>query len=81
MVRVGGRTLAVAPAPMPVRGLRGRSEKRALGIEREHGLGEPLRFERAEELRKPRCLSKRPEMQPPPKAESALTGKATAWSL
>ena len=73
---MGGRTLAVAPAPMPVRGLRGRREERALGIEREHGLGRPLRSERAIEKRRPRRLSKRAEREPTPKAERALTGKA-----
>ena len=76
MVRVGGRTRAVAPAPMPVRGLNGRHEERALGIEGEHGLGEPLRSERARGRRWTRNLSKRSEMEPSPEAERALTGKA-----
>lgn len=80
MVRVGGRTLAVAPAPKPHWVLNGRREERALGIEEEDGLGEPLRSERAKGRRWPRLLLKRAERKPPPKAERALTGKAPEWA-
>ena len=49
VVRVGGRTLAVTRACMLLQGPTGQREKEALGKAREHGLGEPLRSERAVE--------------------------------
>ena len=76
MVRVGGRTLAVSRASLLLQGPTGRREKQAQGKAREHGLGEPLRSERAVEQETTVSLSERPERRPTPEAESALTGKA-----
>jgi len=81
VVRVGRRTLAVAPVPVGRTSLGGNREMQAAGITERHGRGVPLRVERRWTARSTTTLPMRDENCGQPKAASALAGKAPAWTL
>ena len=80
-MRVGRRTLAVLPMAMKATGSGGADETPARGIAEPHGLGVPLRVERARNEGGTTTLPKRDANIEMAEARSALTGEAHAWCL
>ena len=81
VVRVGRRTLAVAPKPVGSMRPEGRREMLAPGITERHGRGVPLRVERQSTPRDATTLPMRDESGMLAEAASALAEKAPAWTL